>query len=193
MNQQALIEQRIEEQRTALLDLVRESATIADIARRFSEAFKSGNKILICGNGGSAADAQHVAGEFMGHFKKERAPLPAIALTTDPSVLTAIGNDYRFEDIFARQVEALAKPGDIVVGISTSGNSKNVLEAMRVARERGCATIGITGHSGGALREAADVCLRVPSDDTQRIQEMHILAWHIICELVDEEMAACAV
>ena len=150
------------------------------------KALQSGHKILICGNGGSAADAQHIAAEFVGRFHNERCSLPSIALTTDTSILTAVGNDYSFDRIFARQVEGLGNPGDVLWGISTSGNSPDVLEAIRVAREKGLVTIGSSGKSGGAMKELCDALLIVPSDVTARIQEIHMLAAHIICQIIDD-------
>lgn len=150
-----------------------------------SETIKNGGKILIFGNGGSAADAQHIAAELSGRYKIERRALPAIALTTDTSVLTAVGNDYGFDRIFDRQVEALAREGDLLIGISTSGNSKNVLRALSLGRNMGCRTIGLSGRDGGAMNEFCDINLVVPSDDTPRIQEMHILIGHTICQGID--------
>jgi len=149
------------------------------------DTINKGHKVLICGNGGSAADAQHLAAEFSGRYVKERRGLPAIALTTDTSALTAIGNDYGFDRIFARQVEALAKPGDLLWGLSTSGNSPNVLNAFDDARKIGCATLGFCGRSGGDFVGKCDINIIVPSDVTARIQEMHILIGHIICASVD--------
>lgn len=149
-------------------------------------ALSSGKKILLCGNGGSAADAQHIAAELVGRFKKERRGLPAIALTTDTSILTAVANDYGYEETFARQVEALASVGDVLVGISTSGNSPNVVEAVKTGKRLGVKTIGLTGGTGGALKTLCDEVLIVPSDITARIQEAHILIGHILCEMIDE-------
>jgi|SRR3989338_1154591 len=184
-----ILQARIKEHQTAVGLLAAQAPVIEDIARAFIKALQGGGKILLCGNGGSAADAQHVAAELMGRFKLERRAWPAIALTTNSSTVTAIGNDYGYEYTFSRQVEGLAKKGDVVVGISTSGNSANILKAMEEGRKRGCITIGVTGEKGGTLRTLADVCLCAPSDDTARIQEMHILAWHIICELVESELS----
>lgn len=169
--------------------LAQESDTIVAIAEQLIYALKAGNKILLCGNGGSAADAQHVAGELVGRFATERRALPAMALTTDTSILTAIGNDYGFENIFVRQVEALAQPGDILVGLSTSGNSLNVLRALETARVMGISTIGFTGSQGGRLKDLVDLCFHVSSDNTARIQEVHITAWHAICELIERGIA----
>jgi D-sedoheptulose 7-phosphate isomerase len=150
------------------------------------KTLKSGNKILICGNGGSASDAQHIAAELTGRFEKERVALPAIALTTDTSALTAIGNDYGFERIFSRQVEALAKEGDLLIAISTSGNSRNVIEAIKSAKDLGCSVLTLTGKGGGEMRTLGDVNIIVPSSVTARVQEIHILIGHIFCGMVDE-------
>ena len=149
------------------------------------ETFRSGKKVLLCGNGGSAADAQHIAAEFVGRYENERVALPAIALTTDTSALTALANDYDFERIFARQVEALATTGDCLIAISTSGNSPNVISAVMKAREKGCRIIGMTGSSGKKLAGLCDVCLVVPSPRTSRIQEAHITVAHMWCEMVE--------
>ena len=149
------------------------------------EALKNGNKILLCGNGGSAADAQHIAAELTGRYKTERRGLPGIALTTDTSAITAIGNDYGFDRIFDRQVESLAVNGDVIIGISTSGNSKNVINALKLGHELGCKTIGLTGRDGGEMNEICNINLVVPSDNTPRIQEMHILFGHTICQIID--------
>lgn len=150
------------------------------------ETLKAGNKILLFGNGGSAADAQHIAAELTGRYKTERRGLPAIALTTDTSALTAIGNDYGYDRVFERQVEALAAPGDLLMGISTSGNSPNVILAFEKGREVGCKNIGLIGKGGGKMGTICDCNITVPSDDTPRIQEMHILIGHIICQLIDD-------
>lgn len=152
------------------------------------ETIKNGGKILLIGNGGSASDAQHIAAEFTGRYVKEREPLPAIALTTDTSALTAIGNDYGFEQVFSRQMKALAHAQDLVIAISTSGNSANVLEAVKVAKEVGCKVVGLSGKDGGALGALCDVNIVVPSNTTARIQEMHILIGHILCDSVDSMM-----
>ncbi len=146
---------------------------------------KNGGKILLCGNGGSAADSQHIAAELTGRYKKERKGLCAIALTTDTSALTAIGNDYGYDFVFSKQVEPLARSEDLLLGISTSGNSKNVLNALQVAREMGCQTLGFSGREGGEMRNLCDVLLISPSNDTPRIQEMHILMGHILCDLIE--------
>ncbi len=153
-----------------------------------AEAFRAGGKLLLFGNGGSCADAQHLAAEFTGRFQRERAALPAIALSANTSDVTALGNDYGFEQVFARLVAAYGRDGDVAFGISTSGNSPNVLEAVREARQRGMRTIGLTGRGGGKLAPAVDVAIVVPSDDTQRIQEAHIAVGHALCELVEEAL-----
>ena len=153
-------------------------------ATLLAERISSGNKILLFGNGGSAADAQHIAAEFVNRFEIERRPLPAIALTTDTSVITSIANDYHFDDIFSKQVQALGKKGDVSIGISTSGNSKNVIKAIEISKEMGIHTIGLSGP-GGRLKEKADLPLCVDSDNTARIQESHAIAGHILCLLTD--------
>ncbi|OOQ59459.1 D-sedoheptulose 7-phosphate isomerase [Mucilaginibacter pedocola] len=147
---------------------------------------KNGKKVLIFGNGGSAADAQHIAAEFTGRFVKERRSLPAIALTTDTSALTAISNDYGYDRVFERQVEGLAAAGDVLIGISTSGNSPNVIKALLKGKEAGCTTIGLSGRDGGQMNSCCDINLVVPSDVTARVQEMHILIGHIICGAIDD-------
>ncbi len=150
------------------------------------EVLQKGNKVLICGNGGSAADAQHFSAELTGRYKSERRGLPSIALSTDTSALTAIGNDYGFDRVFSRQVEALGTCGDVVIGISTSGNSRNIIEALKSAKKLGCKTIGLSGRDGGEMNSICDINVIVPSDDTPRIQEMHILFIHSICQIVDD-------
>ena len=149
--------------------------------------FKNGGKILLFGNGGSAADSQHMAAEFIGRFQKERRSLPAIALTTDSSILTALGNDYSFDIIFARQIEGLGKKGDVALGISTSGNSRNVIEGIQKAKELGLRTITLTGGTGGKLAPLSDINLNVSSKVTARIQESHLCIYHTICELVERQ------
>jgi D-sedoheptulose 7-phosphate isomerase len=158
---------------------------VAAAAEMVLAALRAGHKVLLCGNGGSAADAQHIAAELVGRYTRERRGFPAVALTTDTSGLTAIGNDYGFEQIFARQVEALAQAGDVLIAISTSGNSPNVLRAVERAQELGVATVALSGHDGGALRAAADLCLVAPHEETARIQELHITIGHILCDLVE--------
>ena len=161
---------------------------IAQVAREICTAFESGNKIILYGNGGSAADAQHIACEWVGRFQRDRLPLPAIALTTDTSILTAVGNDFGFEQVFARQVRALGRKGDIAIAISTSGNSPNVLIATDVAREMGILTVGFTGGNGGKLGAKVHYHLNVPHDVSPRIQEVHIMLGHILCELTEENL-----
>lgn len=167
-------------------EFVREnSSKIGMVAEKIASAFLGDRKLLICGNGGSAADAQHMAAEFVNRFQLERPPLPAMALTTDTSVITSIGNDYSFEDVFSKQVKALGIEGDVLLALSTSGNSKNVLSAVEVANKQGLYTVGMLGNKGGKLSTAVDMALIVKSDVTARVQEAHILAEHIICHLVD--------
>ncbi len=154
-------------------------------AEKISQAFTADRKLMICGNGGSAADAQHIAAEFVNRFMLERPPLPAIALTTDSSVITSIGNDYSFDDIFSKQIKALGLEGDVLLAISTSGNSGNVISAVKAARGAGIYTVVFTGGDGGRVRSLADMALVVKSNTTARIQEAHSLACHVICQLVD--------
>ena len=161
--------------------------SLLEAVRMLAACIAGGNKVLIFGNGGSAADAQHIAAEFVNRFRIERPPLAAIALTTDTSILTSIGNDYRFEDVFSKQILALGGPGDVAWGISTSGNSENVLQGFSAAREQGLATFGMTGK-GGKMADLSDVLLTVDSDITARIQETHILYAHLICELLDRKL-----
>lgn len=157
-------------------------------AKLASDTINSGKKILLFGNGGSAGDAQHIAAELTGRYKKERRGLPAIALTTDTSALTAIGNDYGYNLVFSRQVEALANEGDLLIGISTSGNSPNVIEAFNKGSEIGCKALGLIGKDGGAMKKMCDVALIAPSNDTPRIQEMHIMIGHILCQIIEEHL-----
>jgi D-sedoheptulose 7-phosphate isomerase len=183
-----LIQQRIRTSIAVKQELLKQSALLAQVAEKLIEAYEAGKKILVFGNGGSAADAQHIAAELVGKYYMDRRPLPAEALTVNTSSLTAIGNDYAFERIFARQVEALGNPGDVAIGISTSGNSPNVIEAVRAAKKKGMITIGLTGAEGGRLRNEVDYCICVPSKDTPRIQEAHILIGHIWCELIERAL-----
>lgn len=162
---------------------------LASIADALSNTLDSGGKILWCGNGGSAADAQHFAAELVGRFQLDRRGLASLALTTDSSILTSIANDYGYEIIFKRQVEALAKPGDLLVGISTSGNSKNVVLALQAARNLGLRTVGFTGEGGGQIAALVDHLFAVPSRTTARIQEMHLLAGHLLCDAVERRFA----
>lgn len=163
---------------------------VCSVGRAISDVFRNGHKVFFMGNGGSAADAQHLTAEFTGRYLRERTPLPAIALSVNTSSLTAIGNDYSFEHVFARQLEALGVKGDLVVGLSTSGNSANVLRAIEVAKSKGLVTVGMTGETGGRLRALVDFCLCVPSQQIPRIQESHILIGHVLCAIVEEELFA---
>jgi len=165
-------------------------AEIWQIGQLLIKCFKRGNKILLCGNGGSAADAQHLAAEFTGRFVRERRPLPAIALTTDASAMTAIANDFGFETVFSRQVQALSVKGDVVIGLSTSGKSQNVKQALLMAKSCGCATIGLLGSDGGEIAKIADKSIIVHSTNTARVQEMHITIGHILCDLIDTHFAS---
>ena len=161
---------------------------IQKVAEQCINAYRGGNKTLIAGNGGSAADAQHIAGEFVSKFYFDRPALPSIALTTDTSILTAIGNDYGYEKIFSRQVEANGIKGDIFIGISNSGNSPNLIDAFKTCKSKGLFTVGLSGKAGGKMAPLCDICLKVPSNETPRIQEAHILIGHIICFLVENEL-----
>lgn len=185
------IRKQIEESlkvKTLLLDdelihkLIEESASLC------CEALKNDKKIIFAGNGGSAADAQHLAGELVNRFGFERPGLSAVAITTDTSVITSIANDYGFERLFARQIQAIGKKGDILVAISTSGNSANIIEGIKEAKKIGITTIGLTGRSGGKISLLCDLCFRIPSDDTPRIQEAHILIGHIICSVIENSL-----
>ena len=161
---------------------------IADLSRLLIDALRAGKKLVLFGNGGSAADAQHVAAELVNRFQMDRSPLPAIALTTDTSILTSVGNDLAFDELFSRQVRALVQRGDVAVGISTSGNSSNVINGIIAAKEKGAVTVGFTGRSGGRLKDLADACCHVSSDSTARIQEAQITIWHALCEVIEREM-----
>lgn len=166
----------------ALIELIQKVALIT------TNAYKNGFKTMLAGNGGSAADAQHIAGEFVSRFYFDRPGIPSIALTTDTSILTAIGNDYGYDRLFARQVQAQGVKGDIFIGISTSGNSTNIIEAIKVCKEKEIISIGLTGQSGGKMADLCDYCIKVPSNCTPRIQESHIVIGHIICAIVEEEI-----
>lgn len=163
-----------------------EKKLITDAAALLITVFKQGGKALICGNGGSAADAQHFAAELIGRFRKERPALPALSLSTDTSALTAIGNDYGFKEIFARQILGLGKAGDVLIVFSTSGKSENILEAITAARKKDMAVLGLTGKSGGKMEALCDLTIKVNSNDTPRIQELHIFIIHCICAMIDE-------
>jgi len=169
-------------QDTELLKLIEKVSSV------IIDAYKNGKKTLLAGNGGSAADAQHIAGELVARFYFDRPGLPSIALTTDSSVMTAIGNDYGYERLFARQVQALGNEGDVFIGISTSGNSPNIIKALEACKEKGIITVGLTGLNGGKMAGMCDICIKVPSNETPRIQEVHILVGHIICCIVEEEL-----
>ena len=174
------------EAHSAVMEQLRQwQPQIEAAAQVWINALQKGGKILLMGNGGSAADAQHIAAELVGRYLCERKGLPAIALTTDTSILTAVGNDYGYDAVFARQIEALAQPHDVVVGYSTSGNSGNVCNAITAAKRIGCQTQALTGESGGQLRELADTCLCIPSSETPRIQEAHAFIGHMLCAYVD--------
>jgi len=171
-------------------ELAEEVGDAVSVAAKLVEAILAGHKLLLFGNGGSAADAQHIAAELIGHYYLERRSLPALALTVDTSALTAIGNDYSFDQVFARQLDALGQPGDVAIGLSTSGNSRNVVEALRVAKRKGLVTVAMTGRNGGAAAEIADICVCVPSTDTPRIQESHILLGHVWAEIIEAAVVA---
>jgi len=164
------------------------SDVIANAAKIVIDAYKGGGKVLLIGNGGSAADAQHIAGELVGRFKLERIGLPAIALSTNTSILTALSNDYEYDTVFSRQLEALANDNDVLIAITTSGTSPNILKAVKVARSKSVKVIGLTGRNGGKLKDMADLTIIVPSNNTPRIQEAHITIGHIICDLVEREL-----
>jgi len=161
---------------------------IALTSQKIIKAYKSNKKVILFGNGGSAADAQHLAAELVNKFYLDRKSLPAEALNVNTSILTAIGNDYSFDQIFSKQIEGIGAEGDIAIGISTSGNSKNVIEGLKFAKEKKLYTIGFTGKNGGKIYNIVDICINIPSDDTPRIQEAHILVGHIICEIVEKEL-----
>ncbi len=181
----------LERSRDAVAAAIADPAFVATIGRmveRVAAALQAGHKVLLAGNGGSAADAQHLAGEFLSRLNYDRAPAAALALTTDSSVLTAIGNDYGYEFVFERQVRGLGRPGDVLIALSTSGRSANILHALAAARATGLFVIGFTGGSGGDMATLCDLCLRVPSDSTPLIQQLHITAGHILCGLVEERL-----
>ena len=187
----AVFQNAMAEHLAVIRELAAELEVLERIATEMTRAIQNGNKVLWCGNGGSAADSQHLAAELMGRFRRERCSLPSIALTTDTSILTAVANDYGYEKVFQRQVEGLCVKGDVVVGISTSGNSRNVPAALETARRMGALTVAFTGRTGGALGDIADLALRIPSDDTARIQEGHILCGHMLCDWI--EMSVCKI
>ena len=180
-----LINSSIEEIRksTSLVDFI--NASISEIVK----SIQSGHKLIIFGNGGSAADAQHIAAELIGRYKIERKSIPAISLTTDSSILTSLSNDYSFDDVFSRQCESLVNQGDVVLGISTSGNSTNVLEGLKTSKSKGAVTIGLLGNDGGKINDIVDISITIDSKNTARIQEIHRIFYHIICELVEKELS----
>lgn len=183
-----LVGQRLENHFKVVQDMRKIMPEVASAGLRVCTALEKGRKILICGNGGSAADSQHMAAEFVGRFVKERQSLPALALTVDTSLLTAVGNDYGFDCVFSRQVEGLGQEGDVLIAISTSGNSANVVKAVKTAKEKGIYVIALTGENGGILAKESDLCLAVPSQVTARIQEMHIMIIHMICEIAEADI-----
>lgn len=188
--------------RDSLLSAVRDSNTlkesyferhadaVLEAGTMLAEALRSGKKLLICGNGGSAADAQHFSAELVNRFRADRPALPAIALTTDSSILTSVANDSHYDDVFSRQIEALGSHGDVAIGITTSGNSPNVLKAVSVAREKGLRTLGLAGRDGGKLAGKVEMCLTVPHQDTARIQEVHAMLVHFFCQIIEDELFA---
>ena len=177
----------IEEHERAIAALKTECLTdISRFAEACREAIAGGHTVYLMGNGGSACDCQHFAAELVGRFQKERRAMASVALTTDTSILTALANDYGFEAVFVRQVEALVQAGDVVVGITTSGNSPNILKALAKARELGAVTVGLTGRTGGKMKELCDICIRIPSDVTARVQEAHLLVEHLVCQRLEE-------
>ncbi len=186
----AVITEAVLETSASIAKIVDNTAVLEKIADALVTAYKNGKKMVLCGNGGSAADAQHLAAELVGSYANRNRPaLPALALTTDTSALTAIGNDYSYDDVFARQVEAMVNTGDIFIGISTSGNSKNVLKAMKAAKAKNAITVGFTGETGGQLKTESDLCFCAPSKITSHIQECHITVGHILCGIVEKAMA----
>lgn len=191
---QEYIKKNIEESLESKQKLLEDTTLIASVeqvARLCIETYKNGNKILVCGNGGSASDAQHMVGELVGRYLMERRGISAIALNANTTVMTAIANDYDYDSIFAKQVRAMGQEGDILFGISTSGNSKNVVNAFEMAKQMGIKTIGLTGRNGGKMRSSSDYLLNVTSDNTPRIQEMHILLIHTICGLIEKGLWEC--
>jgi D-sedoheptulose 7-phosphate isomerase len=181
-----IIRRVAKESRRIQEDFIRKNTSpLIDCAEYISKAFKNDRKLMLCGNGGSAADAQHIAAEFVNRFQLDRHPLPAMALTTDTSIITSVANDYSYEEVFSKQIQALGVEGDILLAISTSGNSNNILFAIRTARKKGLYTIGLIGRDGGKMLTLVDLPLVVESNETPRVQEIHILAGHLICELVE--------
>jgi D-sedoheptulose 7-phosphate isomerase len=188
MNKKILIEKTVKESIKVKEALIEDTDTILLIAQLILDTIEGEGKILLCGNGGSAADSQHIACELVGKLTTERQGLPAMALTTDTSILTAVSNDWEFDRVFSRQVEALGKEGDLLIAISTSGKSKNILQAVEKAREKKMKTVALTGFDGGALKDLTDLSLVIPSRDVQRIQEAHITVGHILSDIVEQEI-----
>lgn len=183
------IKAELEESRRVKQRVIDENVLIIEeILTAILKALRAGKKVILFGNGGSAADSQHIAAELVSRFRRDRGALPAIALTTDTSILTAIANDYSFDRVFSRQIEALSEPGDVALGISTSGNSQNVINALNTAKLMGLTTIAFTGEDGGALQNQVDFCFHAPSKSTPRIQEVHITVAHILCELIEQDI-----
>lgn len=178
----------LNENNNVIEEIKKSSPIIADISHKIIDAYKNKKKVVLFGNGGSAADAQHIATEFVGKFYKDRESLPALALHTNTSTLTATANDFGYEFVFERQVSSFVEEGDVVIGISTSGNSPNVIKGLKKAREKGATTVGFTGSKHSKIEEISDICLKIPSTDTPRIQEGHITVGHIICYLVEKEL-----
>lgn len=182
----------IREQILGIADNFKALAAMSDVVEQAAQmcldTLKAGNKIMFCGNGGSAADSQHLAAELVGRYKMNRSAMNALALTVDTSILTAVGNDFGYETVFSRQLEGLGRPGDLLVGLSTSGNSRNIVLAMDLAQRMKIRTLALTGGSGGQMKSVADCCIAVPSDATNNIQEMHIAVGHLICELIEQGM-----
>lgn len=187
---ESIIHQHVRDHQAAVTAIADLAPAIQQAAQACITSINAGGKILLCGNGGSAGDAQHIAAELVGRFIDDRRSLPGIALTTDTSALTAIANDYGYERVFSRQVEGLARPGDVLIGLSTSGQSANVNLAIETAEQQGCTTIGLSGKQGGALADLAGLCITVPNMNTARIQECHILIGHILCDLIERGVAA---
>lgn len=181
------IKKTITESSNLILNSINLSEKIEESINEIIKCFKRGNKIIVFGNGGSAADAQHIVAEFIGRFQKERKSLPAISLTTDSSIITSLANDYSYDIVFSRQCESLVSKGDIVIGISTSGKSKNVEEGIKTAKKKGAITIGLLGGNGGNIKKFVDISIVVPSTNTARIQEVHRVIYHIICNVVENE------
>ena len=181
-----IIARIVKESQRVKEDFIRKNTSILiDLAEYISKAFKNDKKLMLCGNGGSAADAQHIAAEFVNRFQLDRHPLPAMALTTDTSIITSVANDYGYEEVFSKQIQALGVEGDILLAISTSGNSGNIISAIKIAKEKGLYTVGLIGGDGGEMVTLVDLSLVVKSNQTPRVQETHILTGHIICELVE--------